>query len=117
MAQPNACEVRFAEPFPVPPLAGEAVPDPLVGGTVVGGPAASTYREYYGKRGHVPPHEQIAGYLVGYRFTDGGGGIGPTPAALRDQKVTLSDRQPMTFLCLTTGADGTGEVSILHRFV
>ena len=29
----------------------------------------------------------------------------------------LSDRQPMAFLCLTTGLDGAHEVTIVHRFV
>lgn len=118
MAQLNAGEIRLAEQPPVAIPAGEAVPDLLVGaGGVVPAAGACNYREYYSERGHSPPPERIAGYLAGYRFLDGGGGIVPTPAALRDQTVTLSDRQPMTFLCLITGADGTGEVSILHRFV
>lgn len=42
----------------------------------------------------------------------------PTPAALRDQTVTLSDRQPLAFLCLIPGLDGTGgEVAVVHRVV
>lgn len=81
------------------------------------GPAARTYREYYLERGHVPPPERVAGYLAGYRFTEAGGVGVPTPAVLRDQTVTLSDRQSMAFLCLVTGVDGTGEVAIIHRFV
>ena len=50
--------------------------------------------------------------MQGYRF-DGG----PTPAALRDQTVHMSDRQPMAFLCLVTGAGGVNEVGVLHRLM
>lgn len=55
------------------------------------------------------------GYLGGYRFA--GEGDIPTPAQLRDQTVALSDRQPMAFLCLVNGPDGTPEVTILHRIL
>ena len=83
-----------------------------------GGAAARTYHEYYrGERGHIPLPDRIGGYLAGYSFADGGGGVVPMPASLRDQTVTLSDRQPMTFLCLVPGTDGFGEVTILHHFV
>ena len=82
---------------------------------------ARTYREYYWARGLLPPLDRVSQYLSGYRFTDlgGGGGI-PTPATLRDQTTTLSDRQPLTFLCLlpATGGEGAaGEVTIVHRFL
>ena len=81
---------------------------------------ARTYREYYWAKGVVPPIERVAQYLSGYRFADNGGGGGvPTPATLRDQTTTLSDRQPLTFLCLlpTVGEGGAGEVTIVHRFL
>lgn len=118
MAQLNAGGIRFTEQRPEAPLPVlENAPD-LAGGAPLIGPAARIYRKYYSERGHVPPPERIAGCLAGYCFADGGGGVVPTrPAALRDQTVTLSDGQPMTFLCLITGTEGHGEVSILHRFV
>ena len=54
--------------------------------------------------------------MEGDRF-DGDDDI-PTPATLRDQTVTLSDRQPMAFLGLvmSTGRNGT-EVAIIHRLL
>ena len=39
------------------------------------------------------------------------------PAQLHDQTVALSDRQPMAFLVLVNGQDGTPEVTILHRLL
>jgi hypothetical protein len=72
----------------------------------------STYRELLNDEANSPLPARMANYLQGYRFE--GGGI-PTPAVLRDQTVTLSDRQPMAFLCLVQGASGTPEVTILHR--
>lgn len=114
MAQPyfGDAGAQVAEP----PRAVPPVVNP-VGPALPAGPAARTYRQYYSERGHVPPPERVAGYLAGYRFADGGGGIVPTPAALRDQTVTHSDRQSMTFLCLIPGTEGPGEVAIVHRFV
>lgn len=41
----------------------------------------------------------------------------PTPAALRDQTVILSDRQPMAFLGLVTGVGGALEVVVVHRLM
>ena len=41
----------------------------------------------------------------------------PAPAVLRDQTVTLSDRQPMAFLCLVPGPAGSPEVAVLHRLM
>lgn len=75
-----------------------------------------TYREPYSNAAYNPPPERTAGYLFGYRFTDPAGGV-PTPAALRDQTVALSDRQPMAFLALVTGQIGGFEVVILHRLL
>lgn len=120
MAQLNlqgGAGVRFDDQQPpeVPPRA-PAMVEPGVA-PMLGGAAARTYQEYYRERGHIPPPDRVGGYLAGYRFADGGGGVVPTPAGLRDQTVTLSDRHPMTFLCLVPGTDGFGEVTILHRFV
>lgn len=78
---------------------------------------ATTYRELYSDAANSPTMERTAGYLAGYRFVDGGGGAVPTPAGLRDQTVSLSDRQPMAFLVLHFGHDGTPEVAILHRLL
>ena len=78
----------------------------------------STYREYYWARGLAPPLDRMANFLGGYRFTDPGGGGIPTTAALRDQTVSLSDRQSLTFLCMLPGGEGSsGEVTVVHRFV
>ena len=58
----------------------------------------------------------MAGYLVGgYRFT--GDGDIRTPAQLRDQTADLTDRAPMSFLCLVGGQDGAPEVSVVHRLL
>jgi hypothetical protein len=95
----------------IPPGAGHDAPPVLP-------PVPRTYREYYGDRRNNPAPERVAGYLAGYRFADAGGGDIPTPAALKDQTVALSDRQPMTFLCMVPGLEGTiGEVTVLHRFL
>ena len=78
---------------------------------------ARTYREYYSDRSNNPTLDRIPGFLAGYRFTDVGGAGVPTPDNLRDQTITLSDHQPMAFLCLTPGPDGVGEVTVDHRIV
>ena len=96
---------------PIPPVAPAVNP----GVPPAAGPTACTYREYYLERGNVPPVDCVAGYLAGYRFTDVGGAGVPTPAILRDQTVTLSDRQSLAFLCMVLGVDGRGEVTIVHR--
>jgi hypothetical protein len=74
-----------------------------------------TYRELYADAANNPEPERVAGYLGGYRFA--GEGDIPTPAQLRDQSVALSDRQPMAFLCLSNGPDGSPDVSIVHRLL
>ncbi|KAI2511659.1 hypothetical protein MHU86_2725 [Fragilaria crotonensis] len=120
MAQPNLGDVGvpFGQVPPlqpgVPPAGGPAV---VPGALPQAGAAARTYREHYLERGQIPPRDRVAGYLAGYRFADVGGGVVPTAAALRDLTVTLSDRQPMTFLCLVPGTDGHAEVAIVHRFL
>ncbi len=54
-------------------------------------------------------------YLHGYRF-DGEGDI-PVPTTLRDQTVSLSNRQPMEFLSLTTGPSGNLKNTKVHRLI
>jgi hypothetical protein len=73
-----------------------------------------SYRELLSDARNSPAPERLGNYLQGYRFD--GGGV-PTPAALRDQTVILSDRQPMAFLCLVAGPGGTPEVAIVHRLM
>lgn len=51
-------------------------------------------------------------FLAGYCFTN----EAPAPAALLDQSVLLSDRQPLTFLCLVPRGE-MYTVQILHRFM
>lgn len=77
-----------------------------------------SYRELYSDATNNPLPERTAGFLSGYRFTEAAGGAGvPTPAYLRDQMVTLSDRQPLAFLALVLGQDGTYEVTVIHRML
>ena len=76
-----------------------------------------TYRELYADAANNPSPARTGGYLAGYRFADPGGGVVPAPATLRDQTVFLSDRQPMAFLALVTGADGGLEVVVVHRLL
>lgn len=109
MAQPVPLRDELADVLP-------AVAIPAAPGAIA--PAAPcTYREFYADEANNPPRARTAGYLAGYRFTDPGGGVVPTPAALRDQTLAVSDRQPMAFLALITGLGGTHEVVIVHRLV
>lgn len=94
----------------IPPVA--AVPDVVIPRT-----EPRTYRELYSDASYNPAPERVAGYLVGYRFTDPGGVGVPTPAALRDQTIVLSNRQSMAFLALTMGQDGLHEVVVMHRLL
>jgi hypothetical protein len=71
----------------------------------------------YSDAANNPPSDRTARYLSGYRFTDPGGDGVPTPAGLRDQTITLSDRQHLAFLALVTGQDNTYEVVVLHRLL
>ena len=105
MAQPVPPE---APPGAAPeaPVAHQAAPDPR------GLPR--NYRDLLRDETNGPRRDRLASYLHGYRFE--GGGL-PAPTALREQTVVLSDRQPMTFLCLITGAHGAPEVSVLHRMM
>ena len=52
---------------------------------------AVTYREYNSDARNGPAPDRVRHFLGGYHFNDIGGGGVPTPAALRDQTVTLSD--------------------------
>jgi hypothetical protein len=107
MAQP-------APPAEVPPIpVGPAVVAPIVT------TPPRTYRELYSDASNNPAPDRTARFMAGYRFTDPGGAAGgvPTPATLRDQTVTLSDRQPMAFMALRTGQDGRYEVVIVHRMM
>lgn len=77
-------------------------------------PLPRTYREcWFADASNNPTPARVEGYLAGYRFA--GDGDIPTPAQLRDQTVTLSDRRNMAFLCLAAGPDGTAEVVVLHQ--
>ena len=102
---------------PVPPEAGA----PPVAAEPVAPAFATlpprTYRELYSDAANNPRLDRTAEFLSGYRFTDIAGGIVPTPATLRDQTITLSDRQPMAFLALVTGQDGAYEVVVIHRML
>lgn len=97
----------------VPGLEPGARVVPVDAGALVQGPP-KTYRELLSDEANSPSPDRLANYLHGYRFD--GGGI-PAPATLRDQTVTLSDRQPMTFLGLVQGPFGTPEVAIIHRLM
>ena len=101
MAHPEPLVAPGADPPPPPPDVARSPP--------------LTYREWYADAAHNPSPERVAGYLGGYRFA--GERDIPTPAQLRDQTVALSERQPMAFLCLTNGPDGTPEVAIIHRIL
>ena len=79
--------------------------------------APRTYREVYSDDEYNPAPGRMAGYLAGYRFVGPAGGGVPTPAALRDQAVALSDRQSMAFLALSLGQDGQYEVVVVHRLL
>jgi hypothetical protein len=109
-----------------------AQPDPGAAGPGGGLPAAAagvppvipvapalprTYRELYSDAAYNTPPDRTAGFMAGYRFTDPAGGAIPTPAALRDQTIALSDRQPIALLALVAGAGGTHEVVVVHRLV
>jgi hypothetical protein len=94
----------------VPPEAAPAAPVPPAAAPI----RASTYREWYSNAANGPTPERVANYLFGYRFD--GGGV-PAPAILRDQSVTLSDRQPLPFLCLIPGPGDTREVAVVHRLM
>ena len=105
----------MAHPVPpeAPPLGG-APEVPAAPGLPAPRGLPRNYRELLSDEANAHPRDRLANYLNGYRF-EGGGLAAPT--TLREQTVVLSDRQPITFLCLTVGAHGIPEVSILHRLM
>ena len=94
-----------------PPAAAGAPPPPPVATS-----APRCYRELLELPENSPTLAQMAGYLRGYRFAREG--EIRTPRQLRDQTVALTDRSPMSFLCLVKGQqDGLQEVSVVHRLL
>jgi hypothetical protein len=91
----------------VPPQPAQAGPVPL---PIPPTQSPTTYREVYADAANSPAPDRTARFMAGYRFADPGAGGVPTPAALRDQTVAISDRQPLAFLALITGPDGALEV-------
>lgn len=66
-------------------------------------------------RGGDPPE---AALLASYRYNAApDGGAVPTPAALLQQTLTLSERHPVAFLCMVTGRNGDAVVRVLHRMM
>ena len=109
-----AAGIGAGAPGGVPPEAPAALLPPLVAPVIA---LPKNYREMFSDAVHSPAPDRTREYLQGYRFTDGGWGPLPTPAALRDQTVTLCDRRPMAFLCLVDGVDGNLEVAVVHRLM
>ena len=93
--------------LPIPAAAAAAAVPPVAPAAPIGAPVAPrvppiTYRELFGDAANGPAPDCAANYLHGYRFQ--GRGI-PPPALLRDQAVTLCDRQPMaSSLCMAWGS-------------
>lgn len=81
----------------------------------------SNYRELYSTVGYQAgePADEPARLVASYQFAEGGGGgERPTPAGLKEQTFALSDRRPMTFLCLIRRPNTSVEVvQILHRMM
>ena len=73
---------------------------------------STNYQHLFADRNLDAVRDNPRAFLGGYRFTNDA----PTPAALLDLSVLLSDRQPMTFLCLVPRGD-MYVVQILHRFM
>ena len=82
---------------------GEAVPHR---------PPPTNYQQLLADRTIDAVRDNPGAFLAGYRFVNDA----PAPAVLLDQSVLLSDRQPMTFLCLVPRGDAF-MVHILHRFM
>lgn len=82
-------------------------------------PTPSNYRELYSMVGYQAGEPDSAQLVASYRFSEvPGAGERPTPANLKEQTFALSDRRPMTFLCLMRKPNNTGvEVRILHRMM
>jgi hypothetical protein len=108
-------------------MAHPLVPEiPVVVGGVPGAPVApadpppaaihrpTTYRELLSNEALSPMRDRLANYFQGYRFE---GGMLPVPTVLREQTIVMSDRQPMTFLCLVVGHNGFPEIAVMHRMM
>ncbi|KAI2511047.1 hypothetical protein MHU86_3359 [Fragilaria crotonensis] len=77
-----------------------------------------SYREFYSTVGYQDGEPEPARLVSSYRFTDAvGGGERPTPANLKEQTFVLSERRPMTFLCLNKKPNTGVEVRVLHRMM
>lgn len=80
--------------------------------------APRSYRELYMTAGYQGDAPTPARLMASYRFTEAvGGGERPTPASLKEQTLALSERRPVTFLCLHRKAGTSAEVRILHRML
>lgn len=76
------------------------------------------YRELYTAIGYDAGEPAPGRLVASYRFVEAaGGGERPTPANLKEQTYALSERRPMTFLCLLKKPDGSVEVKVLHRMM
>jgi hypothetical protein len=72
----------------------------------------TNYQQLLADRTIDAVHDNPRAFLAGYRFVNDA----PGPAVLLDQSVLLSDRQPMTFVCLVPRGNAF-MVHILHRFM
>jgi hypothetical protein len=81
-------------------------------------PPPGCYRELYAAHGYQAGEPAPGRLVASYRFIEtGGGGERPTPANLKEQTFALSERRPMTFLCLLKKPDSSVEVKVLHRMM
>lgn len=84
----------------------------------IGAPPPGNYRELNAAFGYQAGEPAPGRLVASYRFTETpGGGERPTPASLKEQTYALSERRPMTFLCLLKRPDASVEVRILHRMM
>lgn len=105
----------MAQPFPQP---AEHEPRPLDEAPMGVASAPQCYRQLFenamGRRGDPP----AAALVASYRFSANAEGVAaPTPATLLAQTFTLTDRQPVAFLCLVRGRSGGPVVRVLHRLM
>ena len=80
--------------------------------------AHRSYRELYADASFQAGEPDAARLMHSYRFHEtAGGGERPTPASLREQTFGLSERRPISFLCLVRTSGTSSKVRILHRMV
>lgn len=85
---------------------------------VLGASPPENYRELYAAVAYQAGEPAPGRLVASYRFAEiPGGGERPTPASLKEQTYALSERRPMTFLCLLKRPDASVEVRILHRMM